>query len=102
MRLQFRSFHGPERTRWAQKGGAIVIDEPLAETPASTSGLHRGDIIVRFEGNPVQEPGAMVRLLNRACIGRACTLAYVRDGELREIEIVPRERSEKPREDTSA
>jgi serine protease Do len=101
-RLQFRSFHGPERSRWGQKGGAIVIDEPLPDAPASAAGLRRGDIIVRFEGNPVQEPGAMVRLLNRSCIGRACALAYVRDNELREVEIVPRERNEKPREENSA
>ncbi len=101
-RLQFRSFHGPARTRWGQKGGAILIDEPLPESPAFASGLRRGDVIVRFEGNPVQEPGAMVRLLNRTCIGRACTLSYLREDALREVEITPRERTERPREESDA
>jgi serine protease Do len=95
VRLQFRAFHGRDRSRWGQKGGAIVTDEPLAASPASSAGLHRGDVIVRFDGQPVQEPGAMVRLLNRGSIGRACKIAYVRDDTLHEIEIIPKARDEK-------
>ena len=102
VRLQFRSFQGAERSKWEQKGGAIVIDEPLAETPALAAGLRRGDVIVRFEGKPVQEPGAMVRLLNHASIGRACTLAYLRENEIHEIEITPRQRKDERREESDA
>lgn len=93
-RLQFQPFHGPVRIKWAQPGGAIVIDEPPDGTPASAAGLRRGDVIVRFDNSPVQGPGAMVRLLNRGCIDRACQLAFVRDDSLHEISVVPRERSE--------
>ena len=70
-----------------------MTDEPLPESPAFASGLRRGDVIVRFEGSAVQEPGAMVRLLSRACIGRACALAYLRENALHEIEITPRARN---------
>jgi serine protease Do len=94
VRLQFRSFRGAERSRWKQKGGAIVTDEPLAESPAVASGLHRGDVIVGFEGAAVEEPGAVVRLLNRSCIGRACTLSFIRDNTLHEVEITPRPRND--------
>jgi S1-C subfamily serine protease len=95
VRLQFRSFKGQERSQWEQKGGAIVVDDPLAESPAFESGLRRGDVIVRFEGKAVQEPGAMVRLLNRTSIGRACALAYLRENTLHEVEITPRPRDDK-------
>jgi serine protease Do len=95
VRLQFRSFQGPERIRWEQKGGAIVIDDPLEESPAFEAGLRRGDVIVGFEGSAVQEPGAMVRLLNRTSIGRACTLAYLRENTLHEVEITPQPRNDK-------
>jgi serine protease Do len=95
VRLQFRSFQGQARVRWEQKGGAIVVDDPLTESPAFASGLRRGDVIVRFEGSTVQEPGAMVRLLNRASIGRACALAYLRENTLHEVEITPRPRGDK-------
>lgn len=101
-RLQFRSFRGPDRSRWGQKGGAIVVDEPLAASPAFASGLRRGDVIVRFEDKPVQEPGAMVRLLNRASIGRACALAYLRENTLHETEITPRPRNDTSREESRA
>jgi serine protease Do len=89
VRLQFRSFHGPDRSKWRQKGGAIVVDEPPVGSPAFASGLHRGDVIVRFEQSAVQDPGAMVRLLSRACIGRPCSLAYIRANTLHEVEITP-------------
>jgi serine protease Do len=102
VRLQFRSFRGDDRSRWAQKGGAIVVDEPLAESPASASGLHRGDVIVKFNGERVQEPGAMVRLLNRACIDRPCSLAFLRENTLYEIEITPRARKDIQKEKSHA
>jgi serine protease Do len=102
VRLQFRSFHGPDRGKWGQKGGAIVVDEPLAGSPASQSGLRRGDVIVRFEENAVQEPGAMVRLLSRACIGHPCSLAYLREGTLYEVEITPGAREDAKEEKDNA
>jgi serine protease Do len=102
VRLQFRSFHGPDRSRWGQKGGAIVTDEPLPGSPAFASGLRRGDVIVRFERSTVQEPGAMVRLLNRDSIGRSCALAYVRENALHEIEITPRTRDDSQKEKSNA
>jgi serine protease Do len=102
VRLQFRSFQGAERSKWAQKGGAVLIDDPLADTPALAAGLRRGDVIVRFDGKAVQEPGAMVRLLNRASIGRACKLAYLRENEFYEIEVTPRPRKDDPKEESNA
>jgi serine protease Do len=91
-RLQFQPFHGPARARWAQKGGAVIVDEPLEGSPALLAGLRRGDVIVSFDDHPVQEPGAMVRLLNRSSIDRLCTLAYLREESLHETEIKPVER----------
>jgi len=102
VRLQFRPFRGPERKQWAQKGGAIVVDDPLAESPAFASGLRNGDVIVKFNGKAVQEPGAMVRLLSRACIGRACALAYLRENTLHEIEITSRARDDIQKEKSDA
>jgi serine protease Do len=94
-RLQFQSFHGPARAKWGQKGGAAVVDEPLERSPAFAAGLRRGDVIISFERIPVQEPGAIVRLLNRGCIDRPCSLAFVRGEASHEIVITPIERPEK-------
>ena len=93
-RLQFRPFHGPDRVRWGQKGGAIVVDEPPTDSPAGRAGLHRGDVIVRFNNSAVQDPGAMLRLLDRHCIGRSCDCAIVREDALSELTVTPRERPE--------
>jgi serine protease Do len=95
VRLQFRSFHGPDRSKWGQKGGAVLTDDPSTESPAHGSGLREGDVIIRFDGQSVQEPGAMVRLLNRRCIGRTCALTYLREDTLHEIEITPKARNDK-------
>jgi serine protease Do len=91
-RLQFQPFHGPARAQWGQKGGAVIVDEPLERSQAFAAGLRRGDVIIRFDSSPVQEPGAMVRLLNRGCIDRPCTLAFVRGEASHEIVITPIER----------
>ena len=95
-RTQLRSFTPEERGRWGQKAGALVVDEPLDGTPALAAGLARGDVVVELDGQVVDEPGDLYRLLDRTRIGKACTIAFVRQGERVTATILPQARQDDP------
>jgi serine protease Do len=82
----------------SQRTGAVVVDEPLAGSPAAAAGLRRGDVILAFDGRPVAAPGAIYRLLDRSRIDKDCAIAFLRDGSPQTASIVPKER---PRPDAS-
>jgi S1-C subfamily serine protease len=96
LRLQFIP---PEQQPGAgQRTGALVVDDPLAGSPAGTAGLRRGDVIVALDGVPVVAPGAIFRLLDRTRIGKQCRVQFLRDGAAETAAIVPGER---PQPDTN-
>jgi S1-C subfamily serine protease len=92
-RIQLRSFTEPERQQWGQKGGAIVLDAPHEGMSAELAGIQRGDVITIFDGEVVQRPGDLYRLLDRSRIDKSCSLEFLRDGERHETTIVPVERT---------
>lgn len=91
-----RHFVADERVRWHQRGGALVAQNPAADTPGHVAGLQQGDVIVSFDGERVDEPGDLFRLLDRTRIERGCALSYVRNGERFDTTVVPHERAPKP------
>jgi S1-C subfamily serine protease len=91
-----RQFVAEERARWGQRGGALVAHDPAAETPGHAAGLRQGDVIVSFDGERVDEPGDLFRLLDRTRIERDCALSYIRNGMRIDASVVPGERASKP------
>lgn len=88
-----RAFTSEERRKWGQRAGALVVCNPRSDTPADAAGLQRGDVIVNFDGELVDEPGDLYRLLDRRAIDRECRLEYLRDGDHRLTVITPRRRA---------
>jgi serine protease Do len=93
-RTQLRSFTQEERARWGQKAGALLVDEPPAGSPAQTAGLARGDVVVELDGQRIDEPGELYRLLDRGRIGKECAIGFVRQGERLTATITPQERQD--------
>ncbi len=60
-------------------------------SPADRAGLRPEDLIVSADGVRVTDVAELQRLLVGERIGRRLTLRVVRAGELRELELVPRE-----------
>jgi S1-C subfamily serine protease len=56
--------------------------------------LKRGDIVVEFNGLPVQGIDGLQRFLNEDTIGRTVTLGILRRGIKQEVDVVPGELSE--------
>jgi S1-C subfamily serine protease len=90
--ISLRQFTAEERHRWQQKAGAVIIADPGSSTPAQRAKLRRGDVIVRFDGELVDSPGDVFRMLDSSRIGKDCPLLFIREGESHETKVVPSER----------
>jgi regulator of sigma E protease len=67
--------------------GALV-QEVLADTPAAAAGLHKDDIILRANGQPVDR-STFVKLIEAIPEGDTVTLAVQRGGEVIEKSLTP-------------
>ena len=76
--------------RMAVSSGVLVagIEE---DSPASRAGLRKGDIILGFGGTPVSGIDDLHRLLSEERIGSPAPLVVLRNGERRQLTIVPGE-----------
>lgn len=66
--------------------GALVTE--VAEgAPAEAAGIAAGDVIVAFNGKPVDAPWALLQAIQALPAGREVELVLVRDGEVVELKI---------------
>lgn len=86
----------PLPPKWIQtlelptKGG-IQIQSVEADGPANNSGLAAGDIIVQFEGKPVDSIDDLHKALDETTIGRQINLWVLRNGSLKNTTVTPGE-----------
>ena len=73
------------------RGVAIVSLEP--DSPAAKAGLQAGNIVLALDGEPVTGADDLVRLLCGARIGVATSLTVIAGSELRQIVVLPAERT---------
>jgi serine protease Do len=64
----------------AEPKGALV-SEVNPGTPAEKAGLHRGDIIVEFNGHPINEMNELPRMVAEISPGSAANLKVLREGK---------------------
>jgi serine protease Do len=70
-----------------REGYGVVIAEILKDTPAETSGLRAGDLIVAIDGRPVVETRVLQRLVGATPDGQELRLVVLREGRRRELRI---------------
>ena len=86
----------PLPPKWIQtlelptKGG-IQIQSVEADGPAINSGLTAGDVIVQFEGKPIDSIDDLHKALDETTIGRKINLWVLRNGSLKNITVTPGE-----------
>ncbi len=66
--------------------GALVA-KVLPGTPAQEAGFKAGDVIVEFDGNPVEESRDLPMIVARAPVGQDVEVKVVRDGEERTLTV---------------
>jgi len=77
-------------SRLSREKGIEVV-EVVSGSPAARAGLHAEDLIVEVDGEPMGDVGDLQRLMVAERIGQSVKVGVVRDGELREVDLVPRE-----------
>jgi S1-C subfamily serine protease len=61
------------------------------ESPAARAGLRKGDVILGFDGTPVSGIDDLHRLLTEERIGSPAALVVLRNGERRQLTVIPGE-----------
>ncbi len=67
----------------AEGFGAMVV-EVLKDTPAETSGLRTGDLVVAYRDRPVVDTRSLVRLIGSSGVGETVALTILRRDEGRQ------------------
>jgi S1-C subfamily serine protease len=66
--------------------GALIY-EMLRNSSAFQSGIRPGDVIVSFNGTPIDDPGQFSRLVSDAKIGSVVTIGVMREGRRQEMKV---------------
>jgi S1-C subfamily serine protease len=72
--------------------GGIHVQSMETGSPAEKAGLRAGDVIVQFEGKPVDSIDDLHRALHEDTIGHASSIWVLRDGGLKQMVVVPAEK----------
>jgi len=67
--------------------GALITDV-LENSPAAKAGLQQGDVIVSYDGKPVENPGSLRNHVAETAIGRKVKIGIIRDKKEKELEVV--------------
>src|SRR5262245_45677997 len=79
----------PKLARELGRTGGVEVVDVVAGSPAARGGLRPEDLIVSVDSTPIDGVDALHRLMIDDAIGREVRLEVVREGELREIRLVP-------------
>ncbi|WP_447973253.1 DegQ family serine endoprotease [Nitrospira sp. Kam-Ns4a] len=70
-----------------QDAKGVLVSDVLDDSPAKRAGIERGDIIVEFDGKPVDTPTQLKNVVAQAEIGRKTTVKLVRDRRVRTVQV---------------
>jgi S1-C subfamily serine protease len=70
---------------------AVEVVEAQDGSPAAAAGLHGEDLVVAVEDLPVRGVDDLHRLMTADRIGKATSFSVVREGQMREVVLTPRE-----------
>lgn len=76
----------------------VLINEVMEESPAQEAGLETGDVILKFNGEDIEDTRQFVEMIRESSPSDEARLSVIRDGREREIEVQIGERPENPQE----
>jgi serine protease Do len=77
----------------------VLVADVAPSSPAARAGLKRSDVIVSFNGQPVNDPGQLRNLVAMSAPGTKASVQLLREKQQREVSV---ELGELPREQTAA
>jgi len=76
-----------------QAKGALV-SSVAEDSPAERAGIKQGDVIVAYQGKPIEDPAVLQREVTRTPVGTKAMLKVIRDGREQEVAVTIGEQSE--------
>src|SRR5262249_61082474 len=70
-----------------REGYGVLIAQVIKETPAESSGLREGDLVVAIDGRPIVETRALQRLVGATSTGREIRVVVLRDQQRQEVRV---------------
>ena len=82
----------PLSTRMAEEFGApdtrgALVYRMSRSSPAYQNGMRPGDVVVAFNGTPIDDPGHLSRMVSDATIGSTALVTVIREGRRVELKI---------------
>ena len=71
----------------AGKTRGVLISDVLADSPAKRAKLERGDVVVEFDGRPVENPTQFRNLVAQTPIGKQVPIKLLRNGKERDLDV---------------
>jgi len=65
----------------------VLINEVLADSPAKKAGLERGDVIVEYDGKPVENATQLRNAVAQTLVGKKAVVKFMRDKKARTAEV---------------
>jgi S1-C subfamily serine protease len=65
----------------------VLVAGVEPRSPAALAGVRPGDLVVRFDGEEVTDPAALVLLLTRVPVGNRATVDVVREGKPLSVDV---------------
>jgi S1-C subfamily serine protease len=81
----------PRLARRLGRAAGVEVVQVVEGGPADRAGLRPEDLIVELDGTPIEGMDALQRVVVSETIGRAVRAKVVREGQERELELVPTE-----------
>ncbi len=69
-----------------EQGGALVGDV-VQGSPAEKAGLKRGDVIIKYNGNQVNDPAQLKNMTASTPVGKEVLLDIVREGKTKQVKV---------------
>jgi serine protease Do len=76
------------------KAAGALVSRVFDDSPAAAAGLQRGDIIVEFDGVPIELSGDLPHVVGRTRAGQEVDVVVMRDGRRRTLSVTVGELSE--------
>lgn len=77
----------------SSSGGALVA-EVLKESPAARAGFQQRDVVVAYDGHPIDEYEDLPMLVSRTAVGKAVSVEILRGGQRKTLEVSVEEQKE--------
>jgi serine protease Do len=72
------------------KAAGALVGDVVADGPAEKAGIKRGDVIVSYNGNKIDESSSLPGLVASTPVGKTVPVEVLRDGKMKTIDVTIR------------